>query len=103
MNTKITVLCRDEDNFKLFSDIIVPGEFTEDQLERFGHALIDEEFLDPDDIPVDVDRYPECPFVEIDFGSFSKTNRIPTVDMTIDELISRMETSKANYTICTTG
>jgi len=103
MNTKISYLYRDVDNYKRYNECIVAGTLSANQIctildccdmgEYFipGQVGLPERRFDPHDPQAD-----HCWF-ELGADSFSETIEPPTIALTATELVNRFEECRNNW------
>lgn len=96
MNTKISYLYRDADNYKVYNECIVPGVLTQEQEEAILDSRHDGEWFIPSlvglpgkdftSLGYDYDEEVDHPWFELDDDGFQKTTASPTVSVTAQEL-----------------
>lgn len=101
MNTIIDYLYRDASNYKRWNTEIVSGEITQEDLDRIEAILFDGEYFVPHDVGLPehrvVDDYrtddDHCWFEwqTYDVDDVEFTSQPPTIDLTIDQLVSNFE------------
>lgn len=97
MNTKISYLYRDADNYKAYNECVIPGIITKEQQKRILGSLDEGEYFIPSLVGLPekkFDKYdPEAdhPFFELGPHSFEETSAEPTVDITPEELAKAFE------------
>ena len=95
MNTKISFLYTDADNYKFVHSVVVNGPATEAQIDAILETLDEEEFFIPDLVGFPCDyatgyTYNEDadhPFCRLEKDDFEETSEAPTVDMTMDDVV----------------
>lgn len=103
MNTKISYMYRDADNYKTFRDEVLSGEITQKQKDEITECLHDEEFFIPHQVGLPEVRFEQV--TESDHAWFefhpeedvTLTNQDPTIDMTVDELVEKFQAAKGNW------
>lgn len=102
VNTKINYLYRDASNYKQHNEVVIAGKITEQQISTIVSCLSDGEYFIPKQVGLPETRFSEwteddhCWF-ELSRYSFENTDRIPTIGITIEELISNFEKAKDNW------
>lgn len=105
MNTKISYLYRDADNYKSYNECVVPGIITEAQQKRILDSLDEGEYFIPSLVGLPekkFDKYdPEAdhPFFELGRYSFEETSAAPTVEITPEELTEAFEAHKDSWNV----
>lgn len=102
MNTRISYLYRDASNFKQHNNVVVPGTFTQEQIETIISCLDEGEYF----IPVQV-GFPEKRFesiteddhcwFELNRDGFEETDAEASIDMTPDEVVAKFLEAKGNW------
>lgn len=102
-NTKLNYLYRDAANYKTWNAVVFQGEITEEQIETIMSCLDSGEYFIPEQVGLPADRggeldmeYDHCWF-ELDSSSFDTTEAPPTIDMTIEELVSAFQKAKNKW------
>lgn len=102
MNTKISYLYRDASNYKVPNECIVRGLLTEEQTKAILDCRDGDKFI-PSQVGLPEKRFdrfdPEedtCWF-ELYESSFEPTDAEPTVDLSVDELVSRFLSKKDHW------
>ena len=103
INTKISYLYRDADNYKMLNECVITGTLTAEQARTIRDCCDMGEYFIPRQVGLPerrFDRYdPEvdhCWF-ELDENSFSETTELPTVAITATELINRFKGCRNNW------
>lgn len=105
MNTKIYYLYRDASNYKQNNEIVVEGEFTEEQVNSIIASLEVGEYFIPENVGWECERFVEWgeddhPYCEIDENCFELTNEPATelweaskgwYTMSIDDVASKFK------------
>ena len=103
MNTKISYLYRDADNYKQHNECVIAGTLTAEQTRTIKDCCDMGEYFIPRQVGLPerrFDRYDpavdHCWF-ELDEDSFSETIEPPTVALTATELVNRFEECRNNW------
>lgn len=103
MNTKITYLYRDADNYKQFNEVIVNGCLTEEQKQKIINCLESREYFIPRQVDFPESRFGKidlerdtCWF-ELDESSFKDTSEEQTLDMTPEDVVKQFEAAADNW------
>lgn len=103
MNTKISYLYRDADNYKMHNKCVIAGTLTTEQARTIKDSCEMGEYFIPRQVGLPerrFDRYDpavdHCWF-ELDEDCFSETIEPPTVALTATELVNRFEECKNNW------
>lgn len=103
MNTKISYLYRDADNYKKVNECVIAGALTAEQICAIKDCCDMGEYFIPSQVGLPerrFDRYDpavdHCWF-ELDEDSFSETIEPPTVALTAAELVNRFEECRNNW------
>ncbi|MFR6694444.1 MAG: LPD28 domain-containing protein [Dysosmobacter sp.] len=103
MNTKISYLYRDADNYKMHNKCVIAGTLTTEQARTIKDSCEMGEYFIPRQVGLPerrFDRYDpavdHCWF-ELDEDCFSETVEPPTVALTATELVNRFEGCKNNW------
>ena len=103
MNTKISYLYRDADNYKMHNKCVIAGKLTTEQARTIKDSCEMGEYFIPRQVGLPerrFDRYDpavdHCWF-ELDEDYFSETIEPPTVALTATELVNRFEGCKNNW------
>lgn len=99
MNTKMSYMYRDSDNYKDYTEIIVCGAITEEQIDRIIGKLSDKEYFIPEQLGLPANRLDsyaydpdvDHPYCELGRDSFELTEEEATEDLTVDELVAKFE------------
>lgn len=104
MNTNISYLYRDADNYKMFNKCVITGTLTAKQTRTIKDCCDMGEYFIPRQVGLPerrFDRYEpavdHCWF-ELDEDSFSEMTEPPTVALAATELVSRFEECRNNWT-----
>ena len=103
MNTKISYLYRDADNYKMSNECVIIGTLTAEQVHTIRDCCDMGEYFIPRQVGLPecrFDRYnPEADhcWFELDEDSFSETTELPTVALTATELLNRFEGCRNNW------
>lgn len=103
MNTKITYLYRDADNYKQFNEVIVNGCLTEEQKQKIINCLESREYFIPRQVcfpeirleKIDLER--DTCWFELDESSFKDTSEEQTLDMTPEDVVKQFEAAAGNW------
>lgn len=104
MNTKISYLYRDADNYKVHNYAIISGPITEAQIETIISCLDELEYFIPHLVGLPEKRFDtyditvDHPFFELDESRFEKTDLEPTVDINTEQLVQNFINNKDNWT-----
>lgn len=90
-NTKINYLYRDASNYKVHNEVVVAGQFTEQQKEKIINCLEDEENFVPSQVGLPEKRFEQendddHPWFELREDGFEETEEDPTIEMTAMQL-----------------
>lgn len=103
MNTKITYLYRDADNYKQLNEVIVNGRLTEEQKRKIISCLDSKEYFIPHQVDFPESRFGKidlerdtCWF-ELDESSFKDTSEEQTLDMTPEDVVKQFEAAAGNW------
>ena len=103
MNTEISYLYRDADNYKMHNKCVIAGTLTTEQTRTIKDCCEMGEYFIPRQVGLPerrFDRYDpavdHCWF-ELDEDCFSETIEPPTVALTATELVNRFEGCKNNW------
>jgi len=98
VNTKISYLYRDADNYKVWNDCIIPGVLTKEQQAMILGCLDEGEYFIPSlvglpektftDLGYSYDEQADHPWFELGEASFERTTAPATVKITPEELVS---------------
>lgn len=99
MNTIIEYLYRDASNYKRWNRVIIGGEMTQENLRRIEAKLFDCEYFVPHDVGLPEHRIvsdyrtddDHCWFEWQTYDDAELTSAPPTVDLTVDQLVSNFE------------
>lgn len=100
MNTQIGYLYRDADNYKQYHEEVLEGEITPEQKRMIADCLDDGEYFIPHQVGLPEVRFDtvtesDHPWFELDSETgFTLTSEPPTVNITVDELVSRFQAAK---------
>lgn len=103
MNTRISYMYRDADNYKTHHDEVLSGEITQQQLMTIADCLDDNTYFIPHQLGLPEIRFDQvtesdhCWFELYPEQDFSSTNDEPTIDMTVDELVERFQKAKDHW------
>lgn len=103
MNTKISYLYRDADNYKVLNECVITGTLTAEQARTIRDCCDMGEYFIPRQVGLPerrFDRYgPEADhcWFELDEDSFSETTELPTVALTATELVNRFKGRRNNW------
>ena len=93
MNTKISYLYRDADNYKVHNECVVEGVFSEAQKSMMINSLDEGEYFIPHKVGLPEKRFdkfdPQVDHIWFELGenSFSETSENPSVSMSAEELV----------------
>ncbi len=101
-NTRISYLYRDACNYKQHNEVVVPGTFTQEQIESIIASLNEGEYFIPVQVGLPEERFERiteddhCWF-ELSRDGFEETNAEASVDMTPDEVVAKFLEAKGNW------
>lgn len=103
INTKISYLYRDADNYKMPNECVIAGTLTEEQTLTIKDCCDMREYFIPRQVGLPERRFnrydpavDHCWF-ELDENSFSETMEPPTIALTAAELVNRFEVCRNNW------
>ena len=103
MNTKISYLYRDADNYKQYNECIIAGTLSAKQIRVILDCCDMGEYFIPRQVGLPEQRFDtydpqadHCWF-ELDVDSFSETTEPPTIALTATELVNRFEGCRNNW------
>lgn len=103
MNTKISYLYRDADNYKNLNQVVIPGLVSSDQISTIMDCLNEGEYFIPEQVGLPEDRGFEesteadhCWF-ELCRNGFEPTDASPNWNMTPDKLVEMFMEAKGNW------
>lgn len=104
MNTKMYYLYRDASNYKKSNEVVLEGEFTEEDVDRIMATLQDGMYFIPENVGLDCERFVDWteddhPYCELYRDDFELTDEKPTEildgtqwrHLTVPELAIRFE------------
>ena len=97
MNTKMSYMYRDADNYKSFTEIVISGELTEVQKNRIVSKLDDDTYFIPEQLGLPANRLDDYPYdPEVDHPyceliGFELTAADATESLTVEELVAAFE------------
>lgn len=103
MNTKISYMYRDADNYKTWNEEVLKGEISAQQLMTIVDCLEDKMYFIPSQVGLpevrfdDVTEADHCWFELCPEQDFSTTAHEPTIDMTVDKLVERFQAAKGRW------
>lgn len=105
MNTKISYMYRDGDNYKFHYEGIVSGEISKEQVKTIISCLQDGECFIPALVGLpcdyaagyDYDEQSDHPFCELFEDGFTPTEVKATVDKTADELVAAFQKASGRW------
>ena len=106
-NTKLWYMYRDASNYKLHIDVVLTGEMTPEQWETILSCCDDREYFAPakvglearDFVAMGYQPYDDDPEL-FEIVEYSHTDLNPTVQMTVEELVTKFQANKGKwYTI----
>lgn len=103
MNTKISYLYRDADNYKTHIECVINGLLSEEQKKKILDCRQEGEWFIPSQVGLDeyrnwpVDLEVDHPWFELEEYSFSETNEKASVDITAEELVAAFEKCKDKW------
>ena len=103
MNTKISYLYRDADNYKRYNECIIAGALSAKQIRAILDCCDKGEYFIPRHVGLPEHRFDtydsqadHCWF-ELTADSFSETRESPTMALTATELVNRFEGCRNNW------
>lgn len=102
MNTRISYLYRDADNYKNMNEVVIPGSISDDQIKIILDCLYDGEFFIPEQVGLPEERFgswteaDHCWF-EMAKYSFELTDSAPNWNMAPDKLVEMFLKAKNNW------
>lgn len=103
MNTKITYLYRDADNYKMENQCVISGELSRKQIKKILKCCDLGEYFIPLQVGLPEKRFEKydpkvdhCWF-ELSEDSFEKTNQIPTIALSAEELVQCFTQCSMNW------
>ena len=105
MNTKISFMYRDADNYKFFYSSIVNGEISKEQIETIISCLDEGEYFIPELVGLpcdyvsgyDFDEQSDHAFCELNEDSFEPIVAKATVNMTACELVAAFQKASGHW------
>lgn len=92
-NTQISYLYRDADNFKKYNKVVLPGTFTDKQIQAIIGCLSDGEYFIPSEVGLPEDKYEgtdaDHPWFELHEDDFSETDDDVTLNIKPEELVEK--------------
>lgn len=92
-NTQISYLYRDANNFKKYNKVILPGTFTDKQIQAIIGCLSDGEYFIPSEVGLPEDKYEgtdaDHPWFELHEDDFSETDDDVTLNIKPEELVEK--------------
>lgn len=103
-NTKLWYMYRDAANYKVHTDVVLVGEMTEEQWKTIVSCCDGEEFFAPqkvglehrDFVALGYKSYDDDPEL-FELVEYSLTDAQPTVNMTVEELVSKFQANKGKW------
>lgn len=103
MNTKISYLYRDADNYKVHNECIIEGKLTEQQIEKIMGCCDEGEYFIPHQVGLPERKFDEydteadhCWF-ELDRAGFEQTDRPADISLTAQQLVNNFSACKNNW------
>lgn len=102
LNTKVTYLYRDADNYKVWNQHVVRGTLTDAQIAEILETRSDREYFKPNDVGLPEKRFDDYdpdvdhPWFELFDNSFESTEWPATLEITADEFYKRFMQIKEN-------
>lgn len=106
-NTKISFLFRDASNYKVRNECIVAGLISGEQIAAIQSCLMDGEYFKPDMVGLTGETFVDLGYAAYDDDpdffemkwpvkeSFTHTADLPTVELTVDQLVENFRRAKA--------
>lgn len=97
MNTKLSYLYRDADNYKVWNECVLEGTLTQEQKQKILDSRFDGEWFIPHLVGLPEKQFDEWdeqsdhPYFELDENSFEEVALAPTVKMKAVDLVSAFE------------
>lgn len=96
MNTRISYLYRDADNYKQHNEAVVAGEITQSQINTIMGALDEQEYFIPHQVGLPEKRFEETTcadhaWFELPQDAFESVDAEPTVDITVEDLAAAFQ------------
>lgn len=101
MNTLISYLYRDADNYKVCSTHIIRGEITEEQESRIIDSLDDDLYFIPEQVNLPAEKFgteTEADHPWFEWLGCEPTDAAADLSMTADELVARFEKASNDWT-----
>lgn len=102
-NTLFNYMYRDGNNYKVHNEVVISGAITPEQIEAIFDSTPDGEFI-PSDVGLPETRFDsydssDTPWFELysPEDTFTLTNDHPTVNMTVDELVSHFASMRDEW------
>ena len=103
MNTKISYLYRDADNYKVHNECVIEGGLTEQQIETIMDCCDCGEYFIPGQVGMPERKFDEydseadhCWF-ELSRDGFEQTSRPADISLTAEQLVSNFSACKDNW------
>ncbi len=103
MNTKISYLYRDANNYKVHNECVIEGELTEQQIETIMDCCDCGEYFIPGQVGMPERKFDEydseadhCWF-ELSRDGFEQTSRPADISLTAEQLVSNFSACKDNW------
>lgn len=103
MNTKISYLYRDADNYKVYNECVIEGELTEQQIETIMDCCDCGEYFIPGQVGMPECKFDECDseadhcWFELSRDGFEQTSRPADISLTAEQLVSNFSVCKDNW------
>lgn len=102
-STSIEYLYRDGSNYKRLNKIIVPGRYTEEQLQTIISCLYEEQWFVPHKVGFpeekidDVETETDHPWFELNIWDFEDSNEPPQTDKSPEEVVNLFLAAKDHW------
>lgn len=102
MNTKVEYLYRDANNYKVWNKCVIRGEISEEQIETIIGCLNCGEYFIPEQVGLPAERFDNITesdhcWMEMDKYSFSSTDKKPTWNLEVEQLVKNFQRSKNSW------
>lgn len=101
-NTCIGYLYRDASNYKVYNKAIVPGRFSEEQIDRILSSLEDGEYFLPRKVGFEEEKFDDTTeddhlLFELTRNDFEPTSEKATVESSPEEIVKLFESAKGHW------
>lgn len=94
MNTRISYLYRDADNYKVQNSVVICGDMTEEQQKKIIDCLDASEYFVPSQVGMPEKKFgcdTEADHAWFEWQGVEETEQEPTLDITAEELVKKFE------------